>query len=201
MRVRPMLAVLACLAAFGCGGGEETAAPITIDGESSATASASPEARADDGPVPRDPVDGKLLRGTSAAATPEEKAVADVWFAYWQELFRMYETTEVDRDELYSLASGTGASGPVDYVESMRKQKVHQSGGAIAAITDIKVTGRQAVVQSCFRNTALNVNDKDVPVEQLMPYFQMKEILRKEGPDWRVSRTITVAENKECTYR
>lgn len=215
-RTAALAALAGAVLLAGCGSDSNNAEPPEFDPEPTASSAApSPtESAASDEPTASsaapsptesatsdEPVDGKVLRGSSAAATPDETVVADVWYAYWTELYRMYSTTEVHRDALYRVAADDAASGPLDYVASMQNGEVHQVGGAIAAVTTVEVTGDRAVLESCFRNSALNVDDRGTPVEPLLVWFTTEDVLEKEGPGWRVTENITTSRNSKCEFR
>jgi hypothetical protein len=202
------LAVLTCVGALllsGCGDDDGTDAPEPPTlGETTAAASEEPSPSAtptDDGPIPADPVDGEVIRGLSAATSDEQRAVEDVWFRYWTEVIGMYRDLEVDRDALYAVANEAAASGPVDYVEQMKSRGETQVGGVIAATSRIKVSGDEATVSSCFRNSTYNVASNGRPAETGSTFFTTDDRLVREGPDWRVVETTTTSRNQECDYR
>lgn len=205
-RAAPAVAAfLACVATLtACGGDEQPAEPLSIAGDST-TPSSTPAAPEVEGPPATassdEPVDGKLLLGDTVATSAEDRAVAEVWFDYWTELFRMYSDAEADPGTLYSLAKDAAATGPLDYLASMQEREQHQVGGAIVAVTDVRTRGDRAVVESCFRNSALNVDATDTAVETLTPFFTTREVLRREGPDWRVESSETTSRNERCDFR
>lgn len=176
----------------GCGGGasSEPTSRITLDGPStSAPPSPTATSKGDK------PVDDELHVVKDPATTPAQKAVVAVWTSYWTELLRMYATLDVNEDYLYSIATDQGASGPLDYVADMRSRHTHEAGGLVAGINTVKVTGRRAVVQTCFRTTAHEVDRKGRDVEHVLPFLSMKEVLTKEGPDWRVSHSYNLGDS------
>lgn len=170
---------------------ETTSAPSTQPTESE-----SPKQATDDKPV-----DGKLLRGRNPAKADDEKAVADVWFAYWDELVHSYTTATLDRDRLAELATREGFDGPAGYVSKLQENKYRNVGGAIAGIQSIKMNGNKAEVLSCIRTSLIEFDSSDVAVEPLTPYIQTHEYLEKEGPDWRVTRQTVPAEGEVCEFR
>ncbi|WP_244929771.1 hypothetical protein [Nocardioides sp. W7] len=199
------VAVLACvgvLALTGCGddGGSE-AKTLTLDETPAATESGAATEPADDGAIPEDPLDGEVARGTSVAASPDEQAAAEVWFSYWTEVVRMYHDGEADRDALYALADRDAATGPLEYLERMKSRGETQTGGVVAAISKIRVTGDEAVVEGCFRDTTVTLARNGNPAETGLSFFTTKGTLVREGPDWRVVEANTTSENQECDYR
>lgn len=198
------LAALTCVGALlltGCGDGTEEAQPPTFD-ETSQTPTPEPSTPPpSDGPAPEDPVDGEVARGASAARGADQQAVAEVWFSYWTEVLRMYREGEADRDALYALADEAAATGPLDYLARMASRGETQTGGAIAAVTGVRVQGDRAVLQGCFRDGTVTLASNGNPAEVGLSFFTTRDTLVREGPDWRVVETTTTSQNKECDYR
>lgn len=147
------------------------------------------------------PVDGQVQRGLNPAKSGEEKAVAEAWFSYWDEVVKSYQEPAIDRDRLAELAKDEGFTGPEEYVARMQQAKTHNVGGMIAGITSMKVTGDSAQVNSCMRSTLVEVNKKGVPVETPEVFLQTKETLEKEGPTWRVSEVSVLSTQSKCEFR
>lgn len=199
---------LAAIVLAGCGGSDDESALAEADGTipASASASASPTpspsssvssaATAGDEP----PAEGVQL-GRSPATSDEESAVVDVTLAYWQQVYAMYATADVDRDAFAAVARGPAYQGPLNYVAVLQRNDVRQKGGAIMGVEKLEVDGRTGEVVACFRNDAVNVDDRDRPAEPLMPFFVVRNIVQKQGPDWRVTRSITLSENARCEFR
>lgn len=201
----PALLVAAALVLSGCGGDDSAPADTVVlpgDGDSSPAASGTPTEVVEPPAADTDePVDDQLLLGRSVASTAEEREVVAVWFAYWTELNRMYREVVADPDTLYSLAKDTAATGPLDYLEEIESRGERQVGGNIGAVNRVRVRGDEATVDSCFRNTALNVDSDGRAVELLTPFFTTREVLRREGPDWRVETSTTTSRNERCRFR
>lgn len=191
------------LASAACGS-EQPAPTVSLDEEPTASASPTPSetaAPAAEGEVPEVPVDGVVTRGRNVADTPAELEVTDRWYAYWDEVLRMYRSTEADRDTLYSLATGDAAEGPLDYLARMRERGETQRGGVVAAVTAVRVDGRRAVVEACFRDDTQNLARNGEPAEVPALFFTSRATLRQEGPDWRVVESIGTSEGSPCDYR
>lgn len=187
-------------------GAQEPVPTISLD-EPSAAESSSPPAEeptappSDGAPLPDTPPDGVVTRGANAADTPAEVAVTDRWYAYWDEVLRMYRSGEADRDTLYRLATGPAAEGPLDYLARMRERGEGQRGGAIAAVTAVRVRGDEAVVEACFRDDTQNIARNGRPAEPPAVFFTSRATLRREGPDWRVVESIGTSEGQPCDFR
>lgn len=185
-------------------GSEQPTPTVSLDEEPSAPASPTPSETSDPaaaGEVPEVPPDGVVTRGRNVADSPAELEVTDRWYAYWDEVLRMYRSTEVDRDTLYSLATGDAAEGPLDYVARMRERGDTQRGGVIAAVTAVRVDGRRAVVEACFRDDTQDVARNGRPAEVPAVFFTSRATLRQEGPDWRVVESVGTSEGAPCDYR
>lgn len=198
-------ALLGVLVLAACG--QEQATPtLDLDDEPSASPSATAgpsrsASPAEAGSVPEVPPDGRVTRGTSVARSPAEVEVTDRWYAYWDEVLRMYRTTEVDRDALYALATGEAAEGPLDYVSRMQERGERQRGGVIAAVSAVRVRGDRAVVEACFRDDTQDVARNGRPAETPAVFFTSRATLRREGPDWRVVESVGTSEGAPCEYR
>ncbi|WP_194503041.1 hypothetical protein [Nocardioides acrostichi] len=201
-------AIVLVVAAFllsACGGGDGPEPTLDLDGSSSAAATRTPEpteAAESQGPIPEEPVENKILRGSSVAEGAEQLAIEDVYYDFWSERLHMFHTLKVDRDYWYSLATGDAAQGPIDYVEQLKKTGLRVDGGAIIAINRLTVKGDNATVVSCIRNTSREVDRKtgastEIPTMK----FRSKETLERTGPDWRVATTINLPGNQPCDYR
>jgi len=152
--------------------------------------------------IPENAADGEYVRGLNPAKTPEERAVAEVWFSFWGELHRMYDEAELDRTRFGELARGEAFDGPASYVERMQKAGTHNDGGTIAAIQKLKVDGDKAVVTSCIHSTLVEVDGKGRALEMPNPFLVTRETLEKEGPDWRVVKHESgEKKGSRCTYR
>lgn len=203
----PVVSLLAaCALAFSaCGGddGSSSGDTVAFPSDETTSAGADPTSAPADPPsaAADEPVDGELLMGRSSARSAEERQVVSVWFAYWDEVNRMYRDVEADPDTLYSLAKDTAATGPLDYLEDFSSRDERQVGGSVAAATEVRVRGDEATVDGCFRNSALNVDRQGRPVELLTPFFTTREVLRREGPDWRVETSTTTSRNERCKFR
>jgi len=195
------VALLATLAA--CSSDEGSGIP-EADGAPTASASATPTPTAPttqptaDGDTP--PSSGVVL-GANPASGADEQAVVDAVLAYWNEVYRTYEQAEVDRTALAAVARGAAFQGPADYAALLQRRDVRQQGGAILGVQSVEVDGRSAEVVSCFRNEALNFDADGEPAAVLMPFFVVRNVVTQQGPDWRVSRSITISENQRCDFR
>lgn len=147
------------------------------------------------------PPDRGVVLGANPAAGADEQAVVEAVMAYWSEVYRTYERAELDRTALAAVARGAAFQGPADYVAQMRRRDVRMRGGAILGVVSVEVDGRSAEVVSCFRNESLNFDADGDPAGVLIPYFVVRNVLTQQGPDWRVSRSITVSENQRCDFR
>lgn len=184
-RATLVAAVLTLLAACG---DEDPAPPPELGGESSPSDPGTPSSSAaDDGPA-----NGTVAWRDSAESGGEETAAADVWRAYWDELMRMYTTLEVDRDRLYELSTGNAASLPLDYTADMTDRDVHLEGGMEGWLNGVRVKGSTATIETCFRSTAVEVDQRGKPAEPLEPFLAIRGKLEKEGPDWRVIRSLNL---------
>lgn len=103
----PGLVLCLLLAATGCGR-DDRETTLELD-EPAPSASATPSSVAP-AAIPKDAPEGEFVRGLNPAQTPDEQAVAEVWFSYWAELQRMYDTAELDRSRFGALASGPAST-------------------------------------------------------------------------------------------
>lgn len=152
-------------------------------------------------PIPEMPEAGRVIRGLNPATTEDERAVAEVWFSYREELNRMYREVSVDQERLSELAFGAGFDSPVAYVDRMKRANTHNEGGNISSITSVTVTGDSAVVLGCLRSTMVEVDANGRPVELPEVFVVFRDTLTREGPDWRLSKHRTVSTGTACTYR
>lgn len=170
-------------------------APTTAATTAPASSTPTPTADRDGGPPAEGVVPGRLV-----VDGPEEQAVADAVVAYWTEIYRMYSAAEVDRDAFAALATGRAYDGPVDYVAELASRRHRQSGGGIIAVNDVTIDGDTATTSSCLRNGAVNVDRSGAPVEQLVPFYVLREELVRQGPDWRVAVSFVEAESTRCEF-
>lgn len=193
----------ATLMLTACNDGSAKADAPVIDGEtSSPSAEKSVDAAAGKDSIDRGvavttrkkPVAGKFLLRENPAKTAEEETVIEVWYQFWDEVMRMYNEADPDPDRMYELSSGKAAEGPLDYANTLQDNKRHETGGLIAEVRTLKVSPKRAVVVSCMKNSSVMANKSGKRLEPLTPYYMFREILKKEGPDWRVHRTIVKSE-------
>ncbi len=196
-----VVGLLASLVLAGCsdadddGGLAEAGPTVTASASPSPTPTAEPTTEPEAGTEP--PAEG-LVIGSINADGAEEQALADLTIDYWSMLYQMYAEAEVDRGAFSLLAKGRAYQDPVSYVDQLRSSDLRQQGGAVMHVEDVTVSGRSAEVVSCFWNQALNVNADGRPAESVLPFFQIRNVLTKQGPDWRVARSITISENQRC---
>lgn len=113
----------------------------------------------------------------------------------------MYRQVELDRTGLGELATGEGFDGPAAYVARMEEAGTHNEGGTIASINKLQVRGDRAVVSGCLRSSMLEMNEAKVPAELPEVFVRTREVLVREGPDWRVAEATVLGVGKACTYR
>jgi predicted small lipoprotein YifL len=181
-----VVAVAFLVALAGCGQ-EQKETPLELGDDSSSQASPSDDASTG-GPTDAQAFDDEgheALRGKVDAATPDEQAVADAWFAYWDARTRSYGEVEVDPD-LGSVAASTAVSDVVGYVAYLRSKKLHMVGDTRFDVRDISVDGSSATLSSCARNKSIDVDAEGTPAEAPVPFFTADGTLVKRADSWRV---------------
>ena len=167
-------------------GGEESSRTLDLDGGSSEAVA--PEATKESTKeAPDEPRDGELTRGTNVASTPKEKAVAEAWFTYWEELVRVLGEPDPVGVRLRGLARGQALHGPLRYAKELAEGDLRLGGGAIATLSKVDIADGKAVVRGCIRTSMLEVDAANNPVEKLdHPWLATEHTLQSDGVEWFV---------------
>jgi hypothetical protein len=190
------LVVLLALAVGGCGE-DEKKTPIPL-GDDADTSSSEPSPDSSSSPsVQKTPFDDKgndAIRGKVDAGTPEEQAIADTWFAYWDARTSSFLKAKVD-PRLGSVAAGKAVADVVQYVTYLRKNKLHTEGDTKFSVEDIVVKGPVATLRSCGVNKSIDRRADGSPAEELVPYYNFVGVLKQAGGEWRVVEVQTPSNN------
>lgn len=197
----PVLAGLVLVLA-GCGGDEETKSePLGPLGGDESSASSEPSADADAGAgtesedaTPFDDEGHDAIRGTVEAATPDEEAIADAWFGYWDVRVKSFGEVAVD-PQIGTVAAGEAQADVVRYVSYLRGKKLHTEGDTKFSVSEITIRGADATLSSCGVNKSVDVDAAGSPAEQFTPFYNLKGTLKKAAGTWRVVNVDVVGTN------
>ena len=155
----------------------QTPAPPQEDGS---------DAEAEGPPVDGEPREGELTRGANAAVTAEEKAAAETWFDYMEELVHVIGLPDPLVNDLTRLANGPALEGPRAYALKLLDQNRRNVGGMVATLQEIEVDGRTAQISGCLLSSMYEVDAAGRPQEELHPWFRASQTLRRHGETWIV---------------
>jgi len=193
------LIVLLVLAIGGCGG-EKKSEPLGDVGNDKETSSSEPSPDASASPsVDKRPFDDKgneAIRGKVDAGTPEEQAIADAWFAYWDARVSSFLKAKVD-PKLGTVAAGQAVAEVVRYVTYLKNKNLHTVGDTKFSVSDIVVKGPVATLKSCGVNKSIDRRADGSPAEQPVPYYNFVGVLKQAGGEWRVVE-VKVEGNNGC---
>ncbi len=192
------LIVLLVLVVAGCGE-DEKKKPIPL-GDDAKTSSSEPSPDSSSSPsadeTPFDDKGNEAIRGKVDADTPEEQAIADAWFAYWQARANSFHTAKVDPD-LGSVAAGKAVADVVRYVAYLKGKNLRTVGDTRFSVEDIVVTGSTATLTSCGVNKSIDRRADGSPAEAPVPYYNFVGALKQAGGEWRVT-VADVRGDKGC---
>ena len=184
------LIVLLVLAVGGCGE-DKKEKPTPACGDDAETSSERAVAGllelppADDD-TPFDDKGNEAIRGKVDADTPEEQAIADAWFAYWDARASSFFKAKVDP----RLGSSGGRQGrcrrgaatwPTSRARSCTRWATPSSRSS-----DIVVKGSTATLTSCGVNKSIDRRADGSPAEHARPVLQLRR--RAEAGRRRVAR-------------
>jgi hypothetical protein len=182
------LAVLLALSVGGCAE-DEKSEPLGPIGDDADTSSSEPSPDSSSSPTqeqtPFDDKGNEAIRGNIDADTPEEQAISDAWFAYWDVRVSSFFKAEVDR-RLGTVAAGPAVADVVRYVTYLRGRKLHTVGDTKFSVSDIVVKGSTATLTSCGINKSTDRRRDGSPAEELVPFYNFVGVLKQAGGEWRV---------------
>jgi hypothetical protein len=192
------LALAVVLALAGCGG-EDKDKPLGPVSDDTASAAPSDGTPTGEESQPADPAvfNGKghdVIRGAVEAATPEEQAVAEAWFAYWEVRVRSFGEVKVD-PMIGSVAAADALAQVVRYVAHLKGKNLHTEGDTKFGVTDISVRGPNATLSSCGENRSVDQHPDGSPAEEFTPFYNVEGALKKAGGAWRVVAVDIVGKN------
>ncbi len=193
----PALLVVLVLALTGCGGQEKPAEPLGPLGGDETSAPAEPSSTTGTESADASPFDDEghdVVRGAVEATTPEEEAIAEAWFGYWQVRVSSFGEVEVD-PRIGTVAAGEAQADVVRYVSYLRGKKLHTEGDTKFGVADIVVRGTEATLSSCGVNKSVDVDAEGSPAEQFTPFYNIEGTLKKAGGAWRVVDVTIVGTN------
>ena len=192
------LIVLLVLCLGGCGE-DEKKKPIPL-GDDAKTSSSEPSPDSSSSPSPDEtPFDDKgndAIRGKVDAETPQEQAIADTWFAYWEARANSFHTAKVD-PSLGTVAAGKAVADVVRYVAYLKGKKLRTVGDTKFSVEDIVVKGSTATLTSCGVNKSIDRRADGSPAEQPVPFYNFVGALKQAGGEWRVT-VADVKGNNGC---
>jgi hypothetical protein len=191
----PALFVLLALVAGGCGTDEKKDPPFKPGGDAT-TSTPTPRGSASASPEPQafDDEGDDAVRGEVEADGPEDEAVADAWFAYWDVRTDSYFKARVD-PRLGTVAAGDAVAEVVRYVTYLQGKKLHTVGDTKFGVTDIEVSKDTATLKSCGVNKSVDRTADGTPAEALTPFYNFDGGLTRVGGRWRVVRAEVVGNN------
>lgn len=172
--------LLAGVALTGCAE-EDQKASVDLDGSGSVTPEPTQDQETSD-----EPREGELTRSDSAAATPKEKAISEVWFSYMEEMVRMLSVPDASPIRLRQLAVAGGVDGPQRYAEDLVERDIRLAGGMVATLLEVEVKGNRATVDGCLHSSMVEVDSAGKPLEELVPWFRATNSLVWDGQVWMV---------------
>lgn len=172
---------VAALTLSACSSGD--AEPRSVDLDRPASAAPDAETGPDGAQQPRE---GELTRAGNAAKGTRQRAVADAWFAYLEEVVRTMSVPDDSVLGLRRVAVGGGIDGPQQYAAQLVERGVRLEGGMVATLQDVEVTGNRAVVEGCLHSSMVEVNADGAPLEELVPWFRATNSLVFDGEAWLV---------------
>ena len=182
------LIVLLVLAVGGCGE-EKKSEPLGGVGDDSETSSTEPSPDSSSSPseeeTPFDDKGNDAIRGQVDAETPEQQAIADAWFAYWDARASSFLKAKVD-PTLGTVAAGKAVADVVQYVTYLKSKKLHTEGDTKFSVSDIVVKGPVATLKSCGVNKSIDRRADGSPAEQPVPFYNFVGVLKQAGGEWRV---------------
>lgn len=196
------------LALTGCSGSSSPAdpsvsTPTGTGGVTSASPSPSPSPSGVRY-VPGDPqrIGARVVVHRSVAATPDEKAVAAAWLAYWELTGQAFNTQGAvfggSSAALDAVATGQAKVYLLGGLSDHVKGHLHTVGTLSVDITSVKVTGATATVTACGLDQSFEVDDKGQTVIPAPGVERLPGTLVRQGGRWLVSQASVLAGG--CTY-
>ena len=198
MRRTPLalLVVALVLSLGGCGTEEKKDEPLDLgDSADQPSQAATPSATEEQQPF--DAKGSEILRGQVAATSPEQQAVVDAWFDYWEVRARSYGQAEVD-PALGQFAAATAVSDVVGYVRHLQHDKLHTVGDTKFDVSKVQVDGNSALLSSCAVNKSIDVTADGTPAEQPVPFFTADGTLVQRAGQWRVVTAKVEVTPQDC---
>ena len=204
--------MLVTLALAACGGDDGSDLPEFTGGEGGPAATASASAT----PLP-DPIDAigatlpakgtklgdeknPITVGRTVAGDGAKEAVQIAYLAFWVERARALRVVRVDDAALDKVATGDAADRVVFSVRELADKKRHTEGGSTVNVQKVTVTGAEATLIDCFRDTSLNMTASGKPAEQPDPgrSISVFEVdLVQSASAWKVSQ-VSEGTYKNC---
>lgn len=172
---------VAALTLSACSSGDAEPRSVELD----KPASAAPDAGAEPEGA-QEPQEGELTRAGNAAQGKKQRAVAEAWFSYLEEVVRTMSVPDDSQLRLQQLAVGGGIDGPHQYAARLVERGVRLEGGMVATLQDVEVNGNRAVVEGCLHSSMREVDAQGEPLEELVPWFRATHSLVLAGGVWLV---------------
>lgn len=163
-------------------GDSESSPKAAVDGETSVPA--------------REPFDSEGSQthtGRIKAVGPDERAVAEVWVAYWEARGTAYHEAKVDAEALGAVAEGDALQEVVSYVAKLKADGQHLVGDTRVGVSRVEIQGSTARVTSCLQGRRRVAGTEAGPTE----YANVLGTLTKVNGTWLVS-TKTVTGDNRC---
>lgn len=192
-KLRTTLALVASLLLLaGCS--DDAAAPPPVLGDDP---SVSEEPTPTETPSPTSEPEGEFddeghvaMRGDIKAPGAEQQGAVDAWLSYWQVRMDAFAVPEADPAAIGAVASGDAASQIVSYVRYLEQRRLHTEGDLLFDVSDVKVKGDGAVLQSCVVNRSIDRRANGRAAEPLTPFYEFEGHLVRVSDTWAVTRVI-----------
>ena len=170
--------------------------PPSIASSSPSSASPSPSASAS-AAGSFDDKGHDVVAGTVKASTPDQRAVADAWLAYWRFRLAAYNAADADVSQLGKVATGDAAGDVTGYVRTLQAKGHHTVGDMRIGISRIKVAHDRATLRSCIENRTTDRTRAGKPTEPLKPYYVVSGTAERASSTWRIA-SVTIDAQAPC---
>lgn len=200
-RVRTAVVVTLLVAASlsACSSSDDsTPPPPSIGGSDTASSAAPSPSQSPSAASAFDDKGHDVVPGKVEARTPDQRAVADGWLAYWRFRLAAYNAADVDVSQLGKVASGDAAGDITGYVRTLQSKGHHTVGDMRIGVSKVKVAHDRATLKSCIENRTTDRTRSGKPAEQLKPFYVVSGTAERASTTWRIS-SVTIDAQAPCT--